>query len=97
MDVRLALRLTIGDPEVVGAFANCLFQFWHRILLANRAPGPAKVLPRKVNELLRGRPKPEMTTEINQRRTTYFDRATQTLRPRRHLPRGQSVDDGIAR
>src|SRR5215831_15295207 len=45
MDVSLALGLTIGDPEVVGAFANCLFQIWHGILLANRAPGPAKSCP----------------------------------------------------
>jgi hypothetical protein len=29
MNVRLALRLTIGDPEVVGTFANFLFQAWH--------------------------------------------------------------------
>ena len=29
IDVSLALGLTIGDSEVVGAFANCLFQIWH--------------------------------------------------------------------
>src|SRR5258705_6303621 len=29
INVRVALGLTIGDPEVVGTFANCLFQVWH--------------------------------------------------------------------
>src|SRR6266481_7907707 len=29
IDVRLALRLTIGAPEIVGSFANCLVQVWH--------------------------------------------------------------------
>ena len=32
IDVRLALGLTIGDPEVVGTFADGLFQIWHGIL-----------------------------------------------------------------
>jgi hypothetical protein len=32
--------LTIGHPKVVGAFANCLFQIWHGILLANDVPSP---------------------------------------------------------
>ena len=44
VDVRRALRLTIGHPKVVGAFANCLFQIWHGILLANDVPSPGKFL-----------------------------------------------------
>ena len=34
IDVRLALGATIGDPEVVGTFANGLFQIWHGIFLS---------------------------------------------------------------
>src|SRR6476646_10363040 len=54
IDVRLALGLTIGDPEVVGTFANRLIQIWHRVLLANDVPGPAKSCFPKVNEILSG-------------------------------------------
>jgi hypothetical protein len=36
--------LTIGDPEVVGAFAKCLFQIWHGIFLTNDTPSPSEVL-----------------------------------------------------
>jgi len=54
MGVRLALRLTIGDPEVVGTFANCLFQIWRGILLANDVPSAGKVLLPKVNGILSG-------------------------------------------
>jgi hypothetical protein len=36
--------LTIGDPEVVGTFANCLFHIWHGILLANEVPSPRQIL-----------------------------------------------------
>jgi len=34
INVRPALGLTIGDPEVVGTFANGLFQIWHGIFLS---------------------------------------------------------------
>ena len=53
MDIRLALGLTIGDPELVGAFANCLFQIWHEILPV-MCQAPADSCSTKVNEILRG-------------------------------------------
>ena len=56
MDFRLSVGLTIGDPEVVGALANCLFQIWHGIFLANDPPGPVqKTCSRMVNEILTGK------------------------------------------
>lgn len=55
MDFRLSVGLTIGDPEVVGALANCLFLIWHGIFLANDPPGPVqKTCSRRVNEILTG-------------------------------------------
>jgi len=48
-----SLSFTVGDPEVVGAFANGLFQIWHGILLLWCAqPRQAKSCSRKVNEIL---------------------------------------------
>ena len=53
MDFGLSVGLTIGDPEVVGALANCLFQIWHGIFLANDPPSPGqKTCSRRVNEIL---------------------------------------------
>jgi hypothetical protein len=61
MDFRLSVGLTIGDPEVVGALANCLFQIWHGIFLANDPPGPGqKTCSRRVNEILTGQRKPSV-------------------------------------
>jgi hypothetical protein len=37
--------LTIGDPEVVGAFANGLFQIRHGIFSFHDAPSPGVLLP----------------------------------------------------
>jgi hypothetical protein len=55
IDVRLAVGLTIGDPEVVSPFANCLFQIWHGILLTMDIAQPRQnSCSRKVNEILRG-------------------------------------------
>jgi hypothetical protein len=59
MDFGLSVGLTIGDPEVVGALANCLFQIWHGIFLAIDPPSPGqKTCSRRVNEILTGRRKP---------------------------------------
>jgi len=54
MDFRLTVGLTIGEPEVVGAFANCFFQIWHGIFPINDMPSPdEKSCARKVNEILK--------------------------------------------
>jgi hypothetical protein len=61
MDFRFSVGLTIGDPEMVGALANCFFQIWHGIFLANDPPSPGqKTCSRRVNEILTGRRKPSV-------------------------------------
>ncbi|OKO87753.1 hypothetical protein AC629_12770 [Bradyrhizobium sp. NAS80.1] len=61
MDFRLSVGLTIGNPEVVGALTNCLFQIWHGIFLANDPSGPGqKTCSRRVNEILTGQRKPSV-------------------------------------
>jgi hypothetical protein len=37
----MAIGLTIGNPEVVGTFANGLFQIWHGISFDD-APSPGR-------------------------------------------------------
>ena len=70
MDFRLSVGLTIGDPEVVGALANCLFQIWHGIFLANDPPGPSqKTCSRRVNEILTGKRKAKRRAGTTQRRS----------------------------
>jgi hypothetical protein len=49
IDIGLALGLTIGDPEVVGTFANCLFQILHGLILFDDV---SKCCSGKVNEML---------------------------------------------
>ena len=45
IDIRLTFGLTIGDPEVIGTFANGLFQIWHGIFSFHDAPSPGVLLP----------------------------------------------------